>query len=346
MHQVSVKVPIVYSAQVKNGKERNFREAWFGEWVELPLTVADAIEAPLAAEWSTKDIEKLTPVSVRVAGDNFYKARSNRHSSEQADIATFSNENDIRFGNAPVASAFAHASLALERMAYEDFVKGRMTTGTLADQKAYYGDTREHALATAQSILEGLLVIDDKLWAKTTEPLLSLTGDNSRINGHVTYEVEFPSATWQSPGHKFRLTEWEAMVAFGDILVPDNDTRENRWIFDKVVDLKVHIPEAFKAKVDLDAMVKLASDVLALTKGQVMDLGREATTYWHDVSDQLSETISTQNNADLDILRAVTERLVTATDHGPSARFTREMAAMNERLENRIVEQPGRFLER
>ena len=336
----SIKAPIVYKAQVKNGKERNFREAWFGEWVDLTIDVADSTQAPIAAEWLDKDIEKLTPRTVRVLGDQFYTPRKNRNGDDQASVATFTNEVDIKFGYAPVASSFAHATLAIERMAFSSFMKGEMVTGTLADQKEYFGDTRASALEQAQAIVDELLVIEDMLWTKNVEPVLSLTGGNSWRDAHVAYEIEFPSSTWESPGHKFRLTEWEAMVAFGDILVPASEDRANRWVFDKVTDLQVHIPKAFKARVDLDAMARLASNVLKFSKDHVMDLGREATTFWHDVNEQLSEATSTRSNADLDLLKTVTERLILATDAEPTSRFRREIAAMSDRLENRIVERP------
>lgn len=337
MRQQSIRVPIIFKAKVKNGNERKFREAWFGEWVELAINTADATEAPVAAEWMNKDITKLTHACVRVLGDQFYSPKKNRHGEDQANISTFSSDN-VKYGRAPVASTFANAILAMERMAFESFMKGQMTTGTLADQKEYYGDTRTEALETAQSIVDGLLVIDDMLWEKTNEPILSLTGDNTHRDKHVAYEVEFPSPTWQSAGHKFRLTEWEAMVAFGELLIPTPKNGANRWVFDKVTDLKIHIPQAFKAKVDLDAMVKLAAEVLKFSKDEVLDLGREATTFWHDVKDQLEETRSTRSNADLDLLKDVTERLILATDTDPSSRFRREIAAMSDRLENRVIE--------
>jgi hypothetical protein len=339
MHQQSITVPIVFKAQAKNGKERNFRESWFGEWVELQINVADATEAPVAAEWMNKDITKLTPACVRVFGDEFYSPKKNRHGEEQANVSTFSSD-DVRFGRAPVASAFANATLAIERMAFASFMKGQMTTGTLADQKEYYGDTRTEALEQAKSIVDGLLVIDDMLWIKTVEPVLSLTGDSSHRDTNVSYEIEFPSPTWQSAGHKFRLTEWEAMVTFGEHLIPSPANGGNRWVFDRVTDLKIHIPQAFKAKVDLDAMVKLAENVLKFSKDNVLDHGREATTFWHDVKDQLAEAISTKSNADLDLLKDVTERLILATDPDLLSRFRREIAAMGDRLENRIIERP------
>ncbi|TLX16325.1 hypothetical protein [Rhizobium sp. MHM7A] len=337
MHQQSIRVPIIFKAQVKNGNERKFREAWFGEWVDLAINTADSTEAPVAAEWMNKDISKLTPACVRVLGDQLYSPKKNRHGEDQANLSTFSSD-DVKYGRAPVASAFANATLAMERMAFESFINGRMTTGTLADQKEYYGDTRTEALEKAQAIVGDLLVIDNLLWEKTNEPVLSLTGDNMHRDKHVAYEVEFPSGNWQSPGHKFRLTEWEAMIAFGELLIPATENGGNRWVFDKVTDLKIHIPQAFKAKVDLDAMVKLAAEVLKFSKDQVLDVGREATTFWHDVKDQLEETKSTRSNADLDLLKEVTERLILATDNDPSSRFRREIAAMSDRLENRIIE--------
>lgn len=345
MHQQSITVPIVFKAQTRNGKERNFRETWFGEWIELPLNVADATDAPVAAEWMNKDISKLTPASVRVLGDQFYSPKKNRHGEGQANISTFSSD-DVRYGRSPVASAFANATLAIERMAFESFMKGQMTSGTLADQKDYYGDTRTEALEKAQSIVDDLLLIDDLLWEKTTEPVLSLTGDNQSRDPHVSYEIEFPSPTWQSAGHKFRLTEWEAMVAFGEFLIPPSQNGRNRWVFDKVTDLQIHIPQAFKAKVDLDAMVKLAENALKFSKDDVLDLGREATTFWHDVKDQLAEAISTRSNADLDLLKDVTERLILATDTDPTSRYRREISAMSDRLANRIVERSVPRLER
>jgi hypothetical protein len=154
----------------------------------------------------------------------------------------------------------------------------------------------------------------------------------------VTYDIEFPSSTWQSPGQKFRLTEWEAMVAFGELLVPAPENGGNRWVFDNVADLQVHIPQAFKASVDLDAMVKLAEKVLQFNKDKVLDLGREATTFWHDVKDQIEEARVTKSSADLDLLKDVTERLILATEPDHRDRFRREISAMSDRLANRIVE--------
>jgi len=344
MHQQSIRVPIIYNAQVRNGNERKFREAWFGEWVDLAINTADPVEAPIAAEWMNKDATTLTPVCVRVHGDQLYRPLNNRYGECQANVSTFTGD-DVTYGRAPVASAFANATKAAERMAFASFMSGQMTTGTLNDQKEYYGDTRLEALETARSIVDDLLVIDDMLWEKTNEPLLSLTGDNMHRDKHVSYEVEFPD-TWPSPGHKFRLTEWEAMVAFGEALIPVPENGGNRWVFDKVTDLKIHFPQAFKAKVDLDAMVKLAENVLKYSKDNVLDLGREATTLWHDAKDQLAEARSSMSNADLDLLKDVTERLILATDTDPSSRFRREIAAMGDRLEHRIIERPSAALGR
>jgi hypothetical protein len=345
MHQQSIRVPIVFKAQVRNGNERKFREAWFGEWVELPLNTADSTEAPIAAEWMKKDISKLSPECVRVLGYQFYCPKKNRYGEDQASISTFSGD-DVISGRAPVATAFANATVSRERSAFEDFMWGRMSAGTLEDQKEYYGDTRSEALETARSILDDLLVIDDMLWEKTSEPVLSLTGDSMHRDVSVSYEIEFPSSTWQSAGHKFRLTEWEAMVSFGELLIPARTNGGNRWVFDKVSDLKIHIPQAFKAKVDLDAMVTLAETVLRFSKDSVLDHGRETTTYWHDVKDQLAEAASTGSSADLDLLKEVTERLILATDPDPSSRFRREIAAMTDRLENRVIDRSTPALER
>jgi hypothetical protein len=92
-------------------------------------------------------------------------------------------------------------------------------------------------------------------------------------------------------------------------------------------------------------MVKLAENVLRFSKDSVLDRGRETTTYWHDVKDQLAEALETGSSADLDLLRDVTERLILATDADPSSRFRREMAAMTDRLENRVVERAAPQLE-
>lgn len=336
MYQQSITVPIIYKAQAKNGRERNFRETWFGEWIELPLNVADATEAPIAAEWVKKDISKLTLESVRVLGDQFYTPETKRHGNEQADVSTFTGD-DVKYGRSPVASAFATANLAVERMAFDSFMDGTMTSGTLGDQKEYYGDTRAEAVETARSIIDDLLVIEGMLWQKTVEPVLVLTSDTMHRDHSVSYEIEFPSTRWQSPGQKFRLTEWDAMVTYGELLVPTPD-RGNRWVFNRVADLQVHIPQAFKAKVDFDAMIKLAETVLSFNKDKVLDQGREVTTFWHDVKDQIEETRSTMSNADLDLLKDVTERLILATEPDHRDRFRREIAAMSDRLTNRPIE--------
>lgn len=55
MDRIDVKLPFIYTAEVKKPGKRNFETVEFGDWTEVSVSILSESEAPMAARWTSNN---------------------------------------------------------------------------------------------------------------------------------------------------------------------------------------------------------------------------------------------------------------------------------------------------
>ncbi len=144
MNYLSVEVPIVFQAEVKKGREVNFRDTFFGEKISVEIPVFDTSEACLAATWKNCEGDDLVDRQLWLIDNDFYMPvyTSETKSDIMGKDELFTTD-DATYASHLLVGQFAHHQHPSVRNAFRDFIHGRLNTGTLDDYKAVAANQRE-----------------------------------------------------------------------------------------------------------------------------------------------------------------------------------------------------------
>lgn len=337
MSIITIQAPIVYSASVRKGLERNWREEWFGEWVEIDLLEVSEAEAPLAAEWELRDKRPSDTTRIRIFDGKLYTQVNENGSHPDVDI--FKDREAIARGKHPLHGHLTSRDDRHGKDGFDAFVSGTSTVGRPEDYKNFENSARDIAIENATRAAQQLLIIDGMIWEESVEPVLHLTTSNESGKRFVQYDILFPAQTYRDAGFFFKLSDWDSMVNFGDIMVAPGTEEygHDRWVWQNVQNLQVHIQDAFTVNLEADAILNFVPQVLRFNKSNILDISRTATDAWWDTTEALDLAISDPSDENLKALCNQCHVLVELTEPDHRDRYRKEIAALKDRFDNRPI---------
>jgi hypothetical protein len=286
----TIQIPLVYQAQAKYGKERNFRTVYYGEWVPFPVKELGSDDAPVFARWDymggwPDEREVKGREIVRVFEGAFYRpyrGHAKRLTTPHMDTDALSQWNEHSNPLYELAAAGGDQYDGDRAKALKEFVSGDGNNLALSDAREIANDTRDKEITRLHELGDTIILIDGKIWERCPEPVLSLDYQHSSLNSSVHVGVLFGGSS-TGKVELFRLDDRDGLIDFLRIARNLDDPRRSGTIVDDVANIEILIPEALNAEPERQSLLRTCEIAINESASDVLRRGRDATNAWHDL---------------------------------------------------------------
>jgi hypothetical protein len=308
---MQVRLPFAYSHEYFNvgGKKISTRNLY--DWIEADIREVSAREAPLAARWQECDhgTDRWRGIEVRYNAGHFYRPDAYEGGDWMSRGDTVMSADKLVDPNGPAAVIQFMANCGGSNAAIVNAFQGKPNSKPPKPSGVEFdlGDNEIEARRNAETYLEGILVIDGRVWRRCHEPVLVNHADDPLIawpeihRRIVTIEPTFDSfgAPPHFSAHRIdRVDRWEGYR--------EPDGRERLKVKSRA--LQILIPDAFSFDEERNAMRRSVEAFLELVGQDAWRWDRERVARFVDVRDRF-QTYLAGNGAALieDILEEASD---------------------------------------
>jgi hypothetical protein len=286
---MKIRLPFVYTAQVKIGRKTNAQPVDFLEHVEVDIPELTAAQAPVAVSWYGDPRNEYQ--EARTFEGGFYvtadKAKRGPGTFPASALADPERLGEEIAGSIAHMLAYPITSKGEERyLNLLAYLKGDKKPPEEKDVKEWTSSTRESATARAQDVAYGLVSIDGELWRRVSEPVLAVNVEDDQVSLSVqvdgTRHGDFidPSLGTKVGGHS--KTRFFPLDRFDDaISVAAQMVRAAKPVRYAVSEAPVvHIPELMVFDEAFDSALRTAEHVVAVLKPTIGRYSRPVVEAW------------------------------------------------------------------
>lgn len=343
---ITTPIPLIYQAQAKYGKERNFRTVYYGEWVSFPVKELGSDDAPVFARWDymggwSDNREIKGREIVRVFNDAFYRPyrgpASKRLVMPHLEPEALNQWNE-QFN--PLYDISAAGGDGDRRVALKEFLRGELKDQSPLDAREITDLTRDAEISRLEGLDGALILIDGKIWERCDEPVLALNYHTSMGNSTVDVDILFGGQSTDKV-EIFRLDDRDGLLDFLRLLRNLDDPRREARINENAANIEISIPEALKAEPERQAFLRLCEKTVKQSENDVLQRGREVTNAWHDLNDILNNSKTDIRSTDIDEAFSTFKRFCeeyAKRDPLGNDHYSDRVALYASRIENRPIQ--------